>query len=113
MDASALDAAVTARADLIAKAKVVADQDYIGKSEAEIRKMAVAKKFGDEAVANKSDSYIEARFDIAVADAAQADPVRDAFKGNNSNVVNLGDAAAIEAKSYQAYLSRHDRKKEA
>ena len=113
MDAAALDAAVTARADLIATAKKVADQDYTGKSEAEIRKMAVAKKFGDEAVANKSDSYIEARFDIAVADAAQADPVRDAFKGNNSNVVNLGDAAAIEAKSYQAYLSRHDRKKEA
>ncbi|WWA79496.1 hypothetical protein Kintu_gp4 [Xanthomonas phage Kintu] len=113
MDATALDAAVTARADLIATAKKVADQDYTGKSEAEIRKMAVAKRFGDEAVANKSDSYIEARFDIAVADAAQADPVRDAFKGNNSNVVNLGDAAAIEAKSYQAYLSRHDRKKEA
>lgn len=113
MDAAALDAAVTARADLIATAKKVADQDYTGKSEAEIRKMAVAKKFGDEAVANKSDSYIEARFDIAVADAAQSDPVRDAFKGNNSNVVNLGDAAAIEAKSYQAYLSRHDRKKEA
>lgn len=113
MDAAALDAAVIARADLIATAKKVADQDYTGKSEAEIRKMAVAKRFGDEAVANKSDSYIEARFDIAVADAAQADPVRDAFKGNNSNVVNLGDAAAIEAKSYQAYLSRHDRKKEA
>lgn len=113
MDAAALDAAVTARADLIATAKKVADQDYTGKSESEIRKMAVAKRFGDEAVANKSDSYIEARFDIAVADAAQSDPVRDAFKGNNSNVVNLGDAAAIEAKSYQAYLSRHDRKKEA
>lgn len=113
MDAAALDAAVNARADLIATAKKVADQDYTGKSEAEIRKMAVAKRFGDEAVANKSDSYIEARFDIAVADAAQSDPVRDAFKGNNSNVVNLGDAAAIEAKSYQAYLSRHDRKKEA
>lgn len=112
MDAAALDAAVNARADLIATAKKVADQDYTGKSEAEIRKMAVAKRFGDEAVANKSDSYIEARFDIAVADAAQSDPVRDAFKGNNSNVVNLGDAAAIEAKSYQAYLSRHDRKKE-
>ena len=113
MDASALDAAVTARADLIAKAKVVADQDYTGKSEAEIRKMAVAKKFGDAAVAEKSAEYIEARFDIAVGDSANVDPVRSAYKGSTNNVVNLSDAAAIEEKALQAYLTRHDRKKEA
>lgn len=113
MDAAALDAAVTARADLIAKAKTVADQDYTGKSEAEIRKMAVAKKFGDAAVADKSAEYIEARFDIAVGDSANVDPVRSAFKGNQNNVVNLSDAAAIEEKALQAYLTRHDRKKEA
>lgn len=113
MDAAALDAAVTARADLIAKAKTVADQDYTGKSEAEIRKMAVAKKFGDAAVADKSAEYIEARFDIAVGDSANVDPVRSAFKGNQNNVVNLSDAAAIEENALQAYLTRHDRKKEA
>lgn len=113
VDAAALDAAVTARADLIAKAKTVADQDYTGKSEAEIRKMAVAKKFGDAAVADKSAEYIEARFDIAVGDSANVDPVRSAFKGNQNNVVNLSDAAAIEEKALQAYLTRHDRKKEA
>lgn len=113
MDAAALDAAVTARADLIAKAKTVADQDYTGKSEAEIRKMAVAKKFGDAAVADKSAEYIEARFDIAVGDSANVDPVRSAYKGSANNVVNLSDAAAIEEKALQAYLTRHDRKKEA
>ncbi|QHJ81773.1 MAG: hypothetical protein [Caudoviricetes sp.] len=113
MDAAALDAAVTARADLIAKAKTVADQDYTGKSEAEIRKMAVAKRFGDAAVADKSAEYIEARFDIAVGDSAAVDPVRSAYKGAPSNVVNLSDAAAIEQKALDAYLTRHDRKKEA
>lgn len=113
MDAAALDAAVTARADLIAKAKTVADQDYTGKSEAEIRKMAVAKKFGDAAVADKSAEYIEARFDIAVGDSANVDPVRSAYKGAPNNVINLSDAAAIEQKALDAYLTRHDRKKEA
>ena len=113
MDAAALDAAVTARADLIAKAKTVADQDYTGKSESEIRKMAVAKKFGDAAVADKSAEYIEARFDIAVGDSANVDPVRSAYKGAPNNVINLSDAAAIEEKALQAYLTRHDRKKEA
>lgn len=113
MDAAALDAAVIARADLISKAKTVADQDYTGKSEAEIRKMAVAKKFGDAAVADKSAEYIEARFDIAVGDSANVDPVRSAFKGIQNNAANLSDAAAIEEKALQAYLTRHDRKKEA
>lgn len=99
MDAAALDAAVTARADLIAKAKTVADQDYTGKSEAEIRKMAVAKKFGDAAVADKSDEYVAARFDIAVEDSANADPVRSAVKdGVKSNVANdNGYAASVAA----------------
>lgn len=78
MDAAALDAAVTARADLIASAKQVSDQDYTGKSASEIRAMAVAKRFGDAAVTGKSAEYIEARFDIALADAA-ADPVQKMF----------------------------------
>lgn len=114
MDAAALDAAVVARADLITKAKSVADQDYTGKSEAEIRKMAVAKKFGDAAVADKADAYIEARFDIAVADSIKPDPVRDAFIVNRGNApTNLNDAAAVEAAAYTKYLARNDRKKEA
>lgn len=114
LDASALDAAVTARADLIAKAKTVADQDYSGKLEHEIRKMAVAKKFGDAAVADKSQAYIDARFDHAVELASSNDPVRDAFKDSRSTTtVSATDAAAAEAAAYQKYLTRHDRKKDA
>lgn len=113
LDAAALDAAVTARADLIAKAAKVSDQDYSGKSDVEIRKMAVAKKFGDAAVADKSDAYIEARFDIAVGDSAGNDPVREAFKDSRSTHVSTTDAAAAEQAAYQKYLTRHDRKKDA
>lgn len=101
MDAAMLDAAVAARADLITKAKAVADQDYAGKSDAEIRKMAVAKKFGDEAVVGKSAEYIEARFDIAVGDATPADPVRAAYadsaRGVTTQVKDNGYAASIAA----------------
>lgn len=106
MDAAALDAAVTARADLISKAKNVADQDYTGKSEAEIRKMAVAKKFGDAAVAGKSDDYVSARFDIAVEDSANVDPVRQAVKDGGGNV-------QVKDNGYAASLASLNPKKEA
>lgn len=96
MDAAALDAAVTARADLIASAKLVADQDYAGKNAAEIRSMAVAAKFGDAAVSGKSAEYIEARFDIALADA-ESDPVQKMFSDNKgavqTNVRDNGQSA--------------------
>lgn len=108
-----LDKRVAARSDLLANAKLVADQDYTGKSDAEVRKMAVAKKFGDAAIADKSEAYVEARFDLAVADAAKSDPVRDAFKDSRSTTVSANDAAAVEKAAYEAYLKRHDRKKEA
>ena len=93
LDAKALDAAVTARADLIAKAKQVHDADYSGKTDAEIRKAAIAGKFGDAALAGKADAYVEARFDIAVADAEGADPMRAAMMGDGGRaVLNVSDA---------------------
>lgn len=105
MDAAALDAAVTARADLIASAKLVADQDYAGKNAAEIRSMAVAAKFGDAAVSGKSAEYIEARFDIALSDA-EADPVQKMFSDNKivpqTNVRDNGQSA-YEARLLNAH----------
>lgn len=104
MDAKTLDAAVAARADLITKAKAVADQDYSGKTDSEIRHMAVAKKFGDAAIAGKSAEYIEARFDIAVADAAPADQVQKLFGDNQAVFVQVKDngQAAYEARMLKA-----------
>lgn len=79
-----LDKRVAARADLIGKAKAIAkDVKTDGLSDSEIRKAAVAAALGDEAVKDKADAYIDARFDILVEDAAekQPDAFRDAVKG--------------------------------
>ncbi|MDR7032946.1 DUF2213 domain-containing protein [Mesorhizobium sp. BE184] len=81
-----LDKKVTARADLIGKAKAVAkDIKTDGLSDAAIRKAAVTAALGDAAVADKADAYIDARFDILVEDAAKkaggADPFRTIVQG--------------------------------
>ena len=77
-----LDARVQARADLVGKAKaLVKDFDAAGKSDADIRKAVVVAKRG-AAMADKSDAYIDAAFDLLVEGAGEgkADPVRGALK---------------------------------
>lgn len=74
-----IDKRVTARADLISKAKAIADADYTGKTDADIRKAVVVAKLGDAAVAGKSSDYVDMRFDILVEDAAK-DPAGDPFR---------------------------------
>lgn len=74
-----IDKRVTARADLISKAKAIADADYTGKTDADIRKAVVVAKVGDAAVAGKADAYIDARFEILVEDAAK-NPANDPFR---------------------------------
>lgn len=76
---SDIDKRVTARADLLTKAKTIADADYTGKTDAEIRKAVVIAKLGDAAVTGKADAYIDARFEILVEDAAK-DPAGDPFR---------------------------------
>lgn len=81
IDDAALDARVSARADLVSKAKAVfADLDTTGLTDAAIRKAAVVAKLGAAAIDGKSDAYIDARFDILAEDAAKggADPIKDA-----------------------------------
>lgn len=74
-----IDKRVTDRADLITKAKSIADGDYTGKSDAEIRKAVVIAKLGDAAVTGKADAYVDARFEILVEDAAK-NPANDPFR---------------------------------
>jgi hypothetical protein len=85
-----LDQKVKERADLIAVAKTVADKDYTGKSEDDIRKTAVAARLGQDAVAGKSADYVQARFDILAEDASQ-DPVRKHLRSGDAKP--QGDAA--------------------
>lgn len=64
LDAAKIDALVADRADIIARASVIAnDLDYKGKDAATIRRMAVAKVEGDDKVKDKSDDYVQALFD--------------------------------------------------
>jgi hypothetical protein len=81
-----IDARVQARADLIATAKQIADADYTGKSENEIRKIAVIAKLGDAAIKDKPDAYVQARFDI-LAEDSKRDPVRSILRGGPTHVV--------------------------
>lgn len=66
-----LDQKVKDRADLIAVATKVADKDYSGLSDDDIRKTAVAANIGQDAIEGKSADYIAARFDILSEDASR------------------------------------------
>lgn len=97
LDAAALDKLVADRADLIAKAKVLAkDVKTAGLSDADIKKAAVAAALGADAVKDKAEAYIDARFDILVEDVAKARP--DAFRQTmQSGIHPVADAAPVAA----------------
>jgi len=92
LDDAALDARVVERADLIAKAKTVADKDYTGKSADAIRSGAVSARLGKDAIDGKSPAYIEARFDMLAEDASQ-DPVRQVLRDDSEAKLTTVDAA--------------------
>lgn len=97
-----LDKRVAARADLIGKAKAIAkDVKTDGLTDAAIRKAAVAAKLGDAAIADKTDAYIDARFDILVEDAQKNQP--DAFRSAVQQGI-VADSNAID-KAYGAMVS--------
>lgn len=99
----ALDALVADRAAVTAKAKAIAPTlDTAGKTNADIKRAAVASKIGDEKVKDKSDDYVGALFDHLAADTSDADPVRDAIR---DNVHNVNDATKVVTDARAAYLA--------
>lgn len=62
--------------------KIAPDLDVKGKSVADIKSAAVAAKFGDEAIKDRSADYIAATFDLLAATANDADPVARAISGD-------------------------------
>ena len=93
-NASAMDAAVAARADLISKAKAIAPAvKFDGLSEADIRKAVVVAKFGD-AMSTKEPLYIDSRFDMLVEDLGSTQQISSAIE-NAPSIAN--DAAAYDA----------------
>lgn len=97
-----LDKAVAARADLIAIAKSIKAGEYKG-SPAEIKKAVVSAVLGDAAIKDKSEAYIDARFDILAEDAAKADPVRKALADGKPDNVNDDGQAEYEARIYGSW----------
>ena len=87
-DAAALDALAAARADLIGQARALLGDAYDakGKTEADIRREAVAKVLGDAAKA-MSDEAIKGAFGVVAA--SKADTVRDAIRGGVSAPSNV------------------------
>lgn len=94
VDQAQIDALADAKADTVAKAKAVCGDklpDTAGKTVGEVRRMALDAKGID--CTDKSDDYIEARFDALTADTndQKVEPITPA--------VNVGDAAAKEAEA--------------
>ena len=99
-----LDKRVADRAKLIGDAaKIAKDVKVDGLSDAEIRKAVVTAKLGDAAITDKSDAYIEARFDVLAEDAGK-DPVADAIKSAAPVTTQTADADKAYAENL-AYLS--------
>lgn len=87
-----IDAKVQARSDLLTKAKSVADTDFTGLSDADIKKAAVVAKLGDAAIEGKTEAYIDARFDILVESADKSDPFAKAMNDKQTTVTDNGQA---------------------
>jgi hypothetical protein len=95
VDQAKIDALADAKAAIVTDAKQIAGGklgDTAGKSVAEVRRMACVAVLGDAALKDKSDEYVEARFDTLKDVKPATDPVRNALSGGAP--VNVGDAKA-------------------
>lgn len=102
LDAAALDKLVADRAALTAKAKAIAPAVVTdGQAPAAIKRAAVEAKKGT--MADKSDAYVDAMFDILAAEVGDADPLKAALAdgagqvANDRNKIYADRAATISA----------------
>jgi len=94
-----LDKLVADRAALIGTVKAIdAKIDPAGKTDADLRKAAVAAKLGDEMVKDASEAEIAGMFKAVAKDVKAADPFRDAVKDGltptNDDLKPVNDARA-------------------
>lgn len=86
-----VDALVAARSDLVTQVKAIdAKIDPKGLSDADLRKVAVAAKLGDEMVKDASEAEILGMFKAVAKDAKPINPVADAI---SRGIQPIGDAA--------------------
>lgn len=105
-DVAALDALAQKRGDLIATAKAIhADVKTDGVSDADIRRSVVVARLGDAVVKDKTEAYIDARFDLLAEDAASASNVRAAVGSATLQPVKMGDAQTAEQKAFNSSVA--------
>lgn len=94
LDAAAIDKLVKDRADFVAKVRAIDPETVTdGKSQAEVMKAVVIAKRGAE-MADKSDAYIEAAFDILASDVKTDDAAKVLAGGTT---VKVGDRDKLYA----------------
>ena len=84
---AALDKLVADRSALVASAtKIAKDVKFEGMTDADIRRAAVAKAFGEDIVKDASDDQVVGMFKAATRDgAAKTDPVNTALQTRDGN----------------------------
>lgn len=99
-----VDALVAARTELVAQVKAIDSAiEVAGKSDAQLRKEAVAKKLGDASIVGSSDAEITGMFKVLAKDAQTVqNPVVTAMK---TGVVNVSDAAGAEKAAWAKSLA--------
>lgn len=101
-----VDALVAARSELVAQVQAIdAKIDPKGKSDAELRKSAVASKLGDAMVKDAPDAEISGMFKALAKDAKPANPVQAALR---QGVQVVGDAAAKMQDAWHKSLDDHN-----
>lgn len=103
-----VDALVAARTEFLGLLDAIAPgMETKGKTDAELRKAAVAATLGDEMVVNASDAEIAGMFKAMSKGKISQNPVADAFKGGvkSSDNTALNDATA----AYHARLTRQNK----
>lgn len=101
-----VDKLVAQRTELVTTIKAIDSKiDPTGKTDAELRKAAVASKLGDEFVGDAEEAEINGMFKAIAKDAkpAEQDPVRDQFRQSYGDTSNISDAR-------KGYLDRINRK---
>lgn len=98
-----IDQRVASRAVVVTQAKTIADADYSGKSESEIRRTALVAKLGDAAVAGKSDAFVDGMFAGMVGQSA-ASGGADPFRAVVSDGINRPNPADNGQDAYEKRL---------
>jgi len=90
---------------------LIKDYDPKGKSVSEIKRDAVCDSMPD--LKDKSDAYIDARFDMMVADAKNSDKMAEGFRDNMNDDSNIIDSAKAREKANERKRNLWKNKKEA